>query len=81
MPSKKKGASNEEIFLKEATTNLAFRTALAQKDREKISKDLDRIGVKVQDKEKILDAIMDVNWSHLKVLEDRLIDGLHQTMN
>lgn len=63
---------NEQIFLEAATTDQAFRTALRSKDRAYLSTALDRLGVVVDDKEAVLDAIVAVDWGELSALEDRL---------
>jgi hypothetical protein len=81
MPDKKKGPTNEEIFLKAATTNLAFRNALKDKNRQKISEEFDSLGIKVDNKEAVLDAILKVDWSELKHLERLLHHGLEPMMN
>ncbi len=81
MPGSKKKLDNEQIFLKAATTDEAFRTALHSKDREKLSKDLDRLGIKVNDKQAVLDAIVKVDWSDLKALEDRLSHATVHPLN
>jgi hypothetical protein len=63
---------NEVIFLEAATTDDAFRFALASKDRPYLSSALDKLGILVDDKEAVLDEIMKIDWRELSVLEERL---------
>ncbi len=81
MPGGKKTPNNEEIFLMAATTSLAFRNALKDKDRDKLSKELDLLGVKIKNKDEVLEAILKVDWSQLKALEERLHTGPGPMMN
>ena len=77
--------ANESIFLNEALVNEDFRNALINKDRNKISQELDRLGVTFnteQEKQAALDAIDLINWRSLKDLEDLLgRRGIIPTMN
>jgi hypothetical protein len=81
MPTKKKKAdkTNEEIFLHYATTDAEFRNALQSGNAGDISKELDRIGIKVaaQHKSAVVEAIRKIDWSDLKHLEDTLSGGIH----
>ncbi len=81
MPGSGKLPDNEEKFIEAATTNEAFRNALKDKKWDKVSEDLDRLGIKVDDKDEVLDAIKKVDWSDLKALEDRLHHGGVHPMN
>jgi hypothetical protein len=81
MAGSKKKPDNEQIFLKAATTEQAFRNALRSNDRDQLSKDLDRLGIKVHDKQAVLDAIAKVDWSDLKALEDRLSHATVHPLN
>jgi len=61
-------------------TNEEFRNALynAKRDRKKISDELDRLGITFSDanaKEAALDAVENINWGDLHVLEDLLGRG------
>jgi hypothetical protein len=78
MPSKKK-KSNEEIFLNHAMTDEGFRNALKSGKKDKLSEELNRVGIKIDDKDRqsVLDAITKIDWSSLKHLEETLNGGLH----
>jgi hypothetical protein len=79
MPAKKPKKSNEEIFLQYATTDVAFRNALKKGDAEELSSELDRIGLKIAaaDKESVIKAINNIDWSDLKLLEGLLLGQVH----
>jgi hypothetical protein len=72
---------NEEIFLRAAATDEAFRQALRHKDRGHLSRALDALGIVVDDKEAILDAIVKVEWSDVSILQDRLSKGRVTPLN
>jgi hypothetical protein len=63
---------NEQIFLRAATTDEAFRQALHHKDRHEITEALHRLGIKVADIKAVVDEIVKVNWGELYTLEKRL---------
>ena len=81
MPGSGKLPDNEEKFLEAVTTDEAFRNALKDKRWDKVSEELDRIDIQVQDKNAVLDAIKKIDWSDLKTLEDRLHRGGVHPMN
>ncbi len=71
--------SNEVIFLDAAMTNEAFRNALLQKNRKKISDELDSLNITFssdKEKQEVLNAIEKIDWSHLHHLEDLLGRGV-----
>ena len=69
---------NEEKFIKAMTTNEEFRNALRDGEWSKVSAELDSLGIEVQDKDAVLDAIKKINWWELKTLENRLHkEGVH----
>lgn len=71
--------ANEVIFLDAAMTNKDFRNALLDKNRKKISDELDSLNITFssdKEKQKALDAIEKIDWSHLHHLEDLLGRGV-----
>jgi hypothetical protein len=66
---------NDEIFLHAATTNHEFRRALRTKDRAYLSRALDDLGITVENKAAVIEAILEIDWHHLSGLEDRLNAG------
>ena len=73
-------SANAHVFLNEALLSGEFRNALlnAKKDGKTISDDLDRLGIgfsSASAKLAALDAIANIDWADLKILQDLLGRG------